>query len=68
MTLKRTESLSFDTLLAQHPAALDTGSHCLYAEAADHAQQHGEDRETLGSNHTCVLTFKTVAFRWEVLI
>ena len=29
-------------------------------------QQHGENRETLGSDHTCVLTFKTVAFRWEV--
>ena len=43
--------------------AQETGTHRLYAEVADHAQQHGEDRETLGSNHTCILTFKTVAFR-----
>ena len=40
----------------------ETGTYRLHAEVADHAQQHGEDRETLGSNHTRVLTFKTVAF------
>ena len=33
-----------------------TGSHRLYAEAVDHAQQHGEDRKTLGSYHICILT------------